>query len=84
MNTINQPALQLLYNDARLTDLFEALDELHTASAEGRLRSVTTLTNAELIAWLQEVMYVAQEAIVEISEQNAENTQGLVLVRKTS
>ncbi|MDZ4768431.1 MAG: hypothetical protein SGJ24_04820 [Chloroflexota bacterium] len=84
MSATTQPNLQLLYNDARLTTLFDALDELHSASADGNLRAVTPLSNTEMIAWLQDLVYIAQETIVEIREQNADSTQGIQLVRKTS
>lgn len=68
MTQIHQPNFQIIYNDARLAGLFQSLDELHSAASEGRLQNVTPLTNAELIGWLQELMYVAEETIAEISE----------------
>lgn len=79
-----QPNLQLLYNDARLFDLLQALDELHSAASEGNVRAVTPLSNAELVSWLYEVIYTAQEAMSEIESRNAEPAVGLSLVRKSS
>lgn len=79
-----QPNLQLLYNDARLSALFDALDELHSAASDGNLHAVTTLSNAEMIAWLRDLMYTAQEAIEEIQAQNVDAAEGLRLVRKLS
>lgn len=79
-----QPNLQLLYNEARLSSLAEALDELHSAAAEGAVRSVTTLSNAELIGWLREIMYTARETMLEIEANNSERDAGLSLVRKSS
>lgn len=85
MGSTLQPNLQLLYNDARLSALFDALDELHSAASDGNLHDVTPLTNAEMIAWLRDVMYTAQETIEEI-ESNSDGwaEEGLRLVRKTS
>lgn len=72
MAQIHQPNFQIIYNDTRLAGLFQSLDELHSAASEGRLQNVTPLTNAELIGWLQELMYVAEETIAEIEEQDAQ------------
>ena len=79
-----QPNLQLLYNTARLSGLLEALDELHSAASDGNVRAVTPLSNAELIGWLYEVVYTAQEAMHEIESKNAETAVELTLVRKSS
>lgn len=40
MGSTLQPNFQLLYNDARLAALFEALDELHGAVSEGELQKL--------------------------------------------
>jgi hypothetical protein len=79
-----QPNLQLLYNTARLGDLFEALDELHSAASDGNVRAVTPLSNAELMSWLYEIIYTAQETMVEIESKNADAAVALTLVRKSS
>ena len=79
-----QPNLQLLYNTARLSDLLEALDELHSAASDGNLRTVTPMSNAEMMGWLYEVIYTAQETMHEIESKNAETAVGLTLVRKSS
>lgn len=83
MGSTLQPNFQLLYNDARLVALFEALDELHGAVSEGELQKITTLSNAEMIAWLHDLIYTAQETIEEIKTQ-ADAPVELRLVRKTS
>lgn len=64
--------LQLLYNDARLADLFQALDTLHTAASEGRLNEISTLSTQELMGWLQEIAYTARETIGELQEDAGE------------
>ncbi len=79
-----QPNLQLLYNESRLSTLLDALDELHSAASDGDVRAVTSLSNAELIAWLREVMYTARETMEEIEANNSQREVGLSLVRKSS
>ncbi|MBI1257734.1 MAG: hypothetical protein GC204_09710 [Chloroflexi bacterium] len=79
-----QPNLQLLYNTARLSDVLVALDELHSAASDGNIRAVTPLSNAELVSWLNEVIYTAKETMNEIESKNAEAAVELTLVRKLS
>lgn len=79
-----QPNLQLLYNTSRLSDLLEALDELHSAASDGNIRAVTPLSNAELTSWLYEVIYTARETMNEIESKNAGAAVELALVRKSS
>lgn len=79
-----QPSLQLLYNESRLSTLLDALDELHSAASDGDVRSVTTLSNAELVGWLREIIYTARETMDEIESNNAQREVGLSLVRKSS
>jgi hypothetical protein len=75
---------KLLYTEARLARLWEALDEIHSAASEGALRSITPLTNAEVVGWLNELIYTAQEAIEEIESHSADPEPKLTLVRKPS
>jgi gluconate kinase len=72
MAQIHQPNFQIIYNASRLAGLFQSLDELHTAASEGRLQHVTPLTDTELIGWLQELIYTAEETILEIQENPME------------
>ncbi len=58
--------LQMLYTDARFESLFMALDKLHDAASEGRIHEVTALPKEELIGWLREIAYTAQETIREL------------------
>lgn len=71
MAQIHQPNFQIVYNDAHLAGLFQSLDELHTAASEGYLATTTPLARSELVGWLQELIYVAEQTIVEIEDQEA-------------
>jgi hypothetical protein len=66
MAQIHKPNIQLLYNDARLAALFDTLDELHSAASEGQLQKITGLNSVELVGWLREFVYTAQETIAEL------------------
>jgi len=70
MAQIHQPNFQIVHNDTRLAGLFQSLDELHTAASEGHLQMVTPLTDAELVGWLQELIYTAEETIAEINHDD--------------
>jgi hypothetical protein len=75
--------LQLLYNDARLGSLLDALDELHSAASEGRLSEITTITDAELVGWLYELIYTAQETMMEIEAHHEQCEPELRLIPKS-
>jgi len=60
--------LQVLYNDARLMALFQALDELHSAASDGELVEFSPLPESEIVGWLHELVFTAQETIAEIEK----------------
>lgn len=64
----NQPNLQLLHTDSRLDDLFAVLDEIHTAASERLLHQITPLSQRELVGWLEDLIFTAQETIAEIKQ----------------
>lgn len=66
MGQSHQPNLHLLYNEMRLADLFQVLDELHTAASDGQLQNITSLTSSEIVGWLNDLAFTAQETISEI------------------
>jgi len=63
--------LHLLFTEARMAGLVDSLDELHSAASEGRLHEATTLSDAELVGWLIELVYTATETMAEIRRQQA-------------
>lgn len=60
-----------LITDARLAAMFEVFDDLHDAASEGELHDVTGLDNRELVGWLRELVFTAQETITEIEKRSA-------------
>jgi hypothetical protein len=81
-----QPILQILNapkcSDARLDEVLEVLDELHTAASEGQLPAMTPLNRRELIALLRELVYTAEETIAEIEQSTKRPEAVLWLVEK--
>lgn len=59
-----------LYTENNLAELFEALDELHSAASDGQLNTVTTMNKRELVALLKDVIYTAQETIQELNKRD--------------
>lgn len=63
-----EPNMNLLVNDHLLANLYDTLDDLHTAASEGTLQTVTTLDPRELVAWLKDFVFTAQETIRELDK----------------
>ncbi len=71
---VQRLTLKLLYTDARLADLLQAVDELHTAASEDLLAQVTPLTAQDMIGWLKDLVYTAEETIAEIEQRQPKPT----------
>ena len=69
-----RPQTQLLhanFDTAWFETMFQAIDRLHDAVSHdavlpGRLSVVSPLVPAEMVGWLEEIIYTAQETIHEI------------------
>ena len=59
-----------LLTDAGLAAVYEAFDDLHDAVSEGQMTELTPLEKRELLGWLRELVYTAQETIEEIEKVN--------------
>jgi hypothetical protein len=70
-----------LITDAGLAAVFEVFDDLHNAASEGELQDVTGLDNRELVGWLRELVFTAQETISEIEKRSARGTRQEPLLR---
>ncbi len=64
--------LQALYTDARFESIFNAIDRLHDAASNGKLTEVTNLSADEVIGWLQDIAYTANETIRELKEPDTD------------
>ena len=85
MQPTSQVNLKLLHNPARLAHLMDSLDEIHTAASEGTLGEIAAVSEADLRGWLLEIIYLAEETLVEMDAQQEEREPAaLALVRKSS
>lgn len=82
MNSHTPPAkastlhrLAVLYPCDSLPEIVDLIDQLHTAASEGQLPMTTTLPADEVADLLEELIYVAQEALNELRQRPAERTQ---------
>ncbi len=60
-----------LLTDAGLAAVYEVFDGLHDAASEDQLQELTTLDKRELLGWLRELVFTAQETISEIENRSA-------------
>jgi hypothetical protein len=72
MNLNKATQIQLLPRTNRLDVAYEAIDELHSTISEGSIENLSEFqSRSELLSWLRDVIYTAQETIEEL-----ENTEG--------
>jgi hypothetical protein len=57
--------------DHRMEELYDVLDDLHTAASEATLATVTTMNESDLLDFLKELVYTAQETIKEIEQHTS-------------
>lgn len=81
MGQIHQLDFRVTASDQQLGEIFDTLDILHNAASEGILYTVTELSNRELIGWLHDLMYTAQETIYEIEQRSGSPNPVLRLVK---
>jgi len=72
------------YSEQQLAELLEILDHLHSAASEGRTDALTAMNKRELIAFLREVIYTAEETIAEIDKTVCYRQTSLRLVEKST
>ena len=73
MGQIHQLDRVFSLSDAGLAAMFEVIDDLHSAASDGQLHKLTTLSKQELVGWLRELAYTAEEAIEEIEKERAQS-----------
>lgn len=62
----NQHTLSFLHTAARLMDTLGTLDEIHTAASHNALDTLNERGREELVGWLHEIAFVANETIAEL------------------
>jgi len=81
MNT--QHTYSFTLTAARLTTALETLDELHNAAGEGSVEMLNPRGQAELVAMLREIAYVAAETAQELGTAEAEPKLRLIKGHQT-
>ncbi len=54
------------FSDDAFADLFARFDRLHDLAGEGRIAEATPLRSTEVIGWLEDIIFTAEETIREI------------------
>jgi hypothetical protein len=84
LNQTPQTQIQLLPRNNRLDVAYETIDELHTAISEGQLDNLQGFdSRLDLLNWLRDVIYTAQETIEEL-ESNQPSVAHLRVVSNTN
>ena len=80
-NTV--PQLHILQHPASSQHemVLELLDQVHTAVSDRDLAVVTSMSKQELVRYLQDVIYTAQETIDELHRQQDEEVSFLRVVK---
>jgi hypothetical protein len=69
-----------LHNVERLSEMLDMLDDLHSAASEDSAYEFSGMTRQELLGFLREVIYTAQETMTEIQRQRRAQKPMLRLV----
>ncbi len=64
-----QPQL-LQFSDEWFEAVFQSLDRLHDVASAGRLDKDSPVTPADMMGWLEDIVYTAQQTIAEIEANN--------------
>ncbi|NJL92960.1 MAG: hypothetical protein HC915_04180 [Anaerolineae bacterium] len=56
------------YTEAHLDALLQMIDRLHDAAVVGAVNNVATLDTRDLIGWLDDIIFTAEETIRELQE----------------
>ncbi len=68
-SSTNEIKLSYAADAARMDELYDVLDQLHTAASEGALQMFTSMNEREVVDFLRELIYTAQQTIEEIEQR---------------
>ena len=71
-----------VYDAVWFEALFEAMDRLHDCMSDLSATKVTPIDLADMVGWLEDIIYTAQETIVEIRENYPET--GVTTIRRSA
>jgi hypothetical protein len=58
-----------------LEDVLDYIDQLHSAASDGEAEALNSMSEAEVMNYLQEIIYTAQETLAEIEATRAHRTR---------
>lgn len=61
--------LQKQVTEVHLEALLDTLDRLHEAASTGSLSEVSPMTPEQMVGWLEDIVFTAQEAITELCRE---------------
>jgi len=67
--------LQVVYEADQIENLYQTLDELHSAVSDGELNQITTLSESELADLLRDIVFTAQETLKELAKRQTAKSQ---------
>jgi len=68
-SSTNEIKLSYAADSARMDELYDVLDELHTAASEDALQAFTSMSERDVVDFLRDVIYTAQQTIEEIEQR---------------
>lgn len=68
-NEINRAYFNEAERAERIEELYDVLDTLHTAASEDALETCTAMSESDLLDFLKELVFTAQETIKEIEQR---------------
>ena len=66
---------QAKISDVHLESVLTTLDRLHDASAQQTVCTETNMEPAQLVGWLEDIIFTAQETLKELQAKESCNTQ---------
>lgn len=70
-NPIALEIFQAKIGDVQLETVLMTLDRLHDASAKGDIDTETSVETKQLIGWLEDIIFTAQETLKELQDDDA-------------
>ncbi len=66
-----------LFDAVWFETLFAAIDRLHDEACAKNSRAASRMAPADMIGWLEDIIYTAQEAIAELRDKHPELVTGV-------
>lgn len=68
-SSTNEIKLSYAADSSRMDELYDVLDELHSAASENELHTFTSMNEHDVVDFLRDLIYTAQQTIEEIEQR---------------